>query len=285
MAPSSHRAVMAVAAMTRTPTDDAKHNRLPKPSKAGLDSRCMTGRALCISKSSRTAVWMVDGKIRQAMDVRFGSAYTPTREGRFKVNFKSRHHHSTLYDTPMPYAMFFSRGQAVHYSADFAARGAAGLATVGRSSRNWVRLSRTYASADALDAWNRVEVMGIFAHELGHVLGFQHTATRCSLMSPVLDVAGCGMFAPADPGWYRCRTLDTSLVSRLVRTYGAEVVEAACARALELDVVDVTKIGRMLEQARERERPAEPAKVVGGPARFARDAAEFTTVFTTRPSR
>ena len=30
---------------------------------------------------------------------------------------------STLYDTPMPYAMFFSGGQAIHYSADFAANG------------------------------------------------------------------------------------------------------------------------------------------------------------------
>ena len=33
---------------------------------------------------------------------------------------------STLYHSPMPYAMFFSGGQAVHYSADFAARGYAG---------------------------------------------------------------------------------------------------------------------------------------------------------------
>ena len=57
------------------------------------------------------------------MDVRFGSQYTPTREGLFHVSFKSRHHVSTIYDTPMPYAMFFSGGQAVHYSSDFAATG------------------------------------------------------------------------------------------------------------------------------------------------------------------
>ncbi|HEX5567001.1 MAG TPA: L,D-transpeptidase family protein [Streptomyces sp.] len=87
------------------------------------DPRCLTGRALCISKKSRTLVWMVDGRMVSAMDVRFGSERTPTREGAFGVTFKSRHHHSTLYDSPMPYAMFFSGGQAVHYSADFAARG------------------------------------------------------------------------------------------------------------------------------------------------------------------
>ncbi|WP_215910397.1 L,D-transpeptidase family protein [Streptomyces coffeae] len=90
------------------------------------DRRCLTGRVLCISKSSRTLSWMIDGRVVSAMDVRFGSQYTPTREGLFQVNFKSRDHVSTIYHTPMPYAMFFSGGQAVHYSADFAARGYAG---------------------------------------------------------------------------------------------------------------------------------------------------------------
>jgi hypothetical protein len=90
------------------------------------DSRCMTGRVLCISKSSRTLRWMVDGRTLTTVSVRFGSQYTPTREGVFHVYWKSRHHVSTLYDSPMPYAMFFSGGQAVHYSSDFAARGYAG---------------------------------------------------------------------------------------------------------------------------------------------------------------
>ncbi|MFE7762719.1 L,D-transpeptidase family protein [Streptomyces sp. NPDC057438] len=90
---------------------------------ASPDPRCLTGRVLCISKTSRTLRWMVDGRTLTTVEVRFGSEYTPTREGLFHVYFKSRDHWSTLYDTPMPYAMFFSGGQAVHYSADFAARG------------------------------------------------------------------------------------------------------------------------------------------------------------------
>ncbi|MGW6056415.1 L,D-transpeptidase family protein [Streptomyces sp. NPDC055189] len=89
-----------------------------KPAKA-----CMTGRALCISKESRTLTWMIDGKVVSTMDVRFGSQYTPTRDGTFNVYWKSRHHVSTLYDSSMPYALFFSGGQAVHYSTDFAATG------------------------------------------------------------------------------------------------------------------------------------------------------------------
>lgn len=88
-----------------------------------LDGRCRTGRVLCIDKTSRTLRWVVDGQVLTTVDVRFGSDYTPTREGRFSVFSKSRDHVSSLYDTPMPYAMFFSGGQAVHYSADFAAVG------------------------------------------------------------------------------------------------------------------------------------------------------------------
>ncbi len=87
------------------------------------DPRCMEGRVMCISKESRTLAWMIDGKVISTMDVRFGSENTPTREGVFKVDRKEKDWTSTLYHTAMPYSMFFSGGQAVHYSADFAARG------------------------------------------------------------------------------------------------------------------------------------------------------------------
>jgi hypothetical protein len=90
------------------------------------DPRCLTGRVLCIDKTTRTLRWMIDGRTVSEMSVRFGAVGTPTRDGVFHVYWKSRRHWSTLYDSPMPYAMFFSGGQAVHYSYDFAARGYAG---------------------------------------------------------------------------------------------------------------------------------------------------------------
>ncbi|MFE6663210.1 L,D-transpeptidase family protein [Streptomyces sp. NPDC057697] len=108
--------------MTHEPTA-AELNPPTTRQVADPDKRCMTGRVLCISKNSRTLSWMIDGRVVSSMDVRFGSQYTPTREGTFSVYWKSRHHVSTIYHTAMPYAMFFSGGQAVHYSADFAARG------------------------------------------------------------------------------------------------------------------------------------------------------------------
>ncbi|MFJ4968196.1 MULTISPECIES: L,D-transpeptidase family protein [unclassified Streptomyces] len=112
-------------AMTRTPTADELDPPTERPV-AKPDERCLSGRVLCVSKKSRTLAWMIDGRVVSAMDVRFGSEYTPTREGEFPVYWKSRDHVSTLYDTPMPYALFFSGGQAVHYSADFAANGYGG---------------------------------------------------------------------------------------------------------------------------------------------------------------
>jgi len=48
---------------------------------------------------------------------------TPTREGLFRVYLKDADHVSQLYGSSMPFAMFFSGGQAVHYSSDFATVG------------------------------------------------------------------------------------------------------------------------------------------------------------------
>ncbi|MBJ3808702.1 L,D-transpeptidase family protein [Streptomyces flavofungini] len=109
-------------AMTREPTRNELYPDGGMPP-AKPDRRCLTGRVMCISKESRTLTWMIDGRSVTTVDVRFGSEFTPTREGEFRVFWKNRDHVSTLYDTPMPYAMFFSGGQAVHYSSDFAARG------------------------------------------------------------------------------------------------------------------------------------------------------------------
>ncbi|MFE3514820.1 L,D-transpeptidase family protein [Streptomyces sp. NPDC059166] len=131
-------------AMTREPTamelDPPTTLPVAKP-----DPRCLTGRVMCISKNSRTLSWMVDGRVLMSMDVRFGSQYTPTREGAFSVYWKSRHHVSTLYDSPMPYAMFFSGGQAVHYSSDFAARGYTGASHGCVNVRDEGKIASLYA--------------------------------------------------------------------------------------------------------------------------------------------
>jgi peptidoglycan hydrolase-like protein with peptidoglycan-binding domain len=115
------RTLDRLAQMTRKPTKAELFNI--EPTGPSLDPRCMTGRAMCVDKSSRSLRWVVDGVVKTRFDVRFGSDELPTREGAFSVFRKSRDHVSSLYDTSMPFAMFFSGGQAVHYSPDFAATG------------------------------------------------------------------------------------------------------------------------------------------------------------------
>ena len=77
--------------------------------------------------------------------------------------------------------------------------------------------------------------------------------------------------------WTRMRSVYRLL--GLVRRYGPDPVEAACARSLDLDVVSVSKIAAMLAKATERT-PASAARRGrhrpqrhGG--RFARDPGEY----------
>ncbi len=122
-----------LVSMTRVPTSDELANVVPKPAQPeptttawDLDERCMTGRVMCVSKTTRMLTWVVDGVPQYGFDVRFGSDELPTREGVFPVYHKQVDVISNLYHTPMPYSMFFSGGQAVHYSSNFARLGYAG---------------------------------------------------------------------------------------------------------------------------------------------------------------
>lgn len=94
----------------------------------GLDPRCLVrGRAICVDKTLRKLFYVKSSTVVQVLDARFGCvARTPTREGRFTIQRKSRHHVSSQYHVYMPYAMFFSGGQAVHWSKAFSTRGYAG---------------------------------------------------------------------------------------------------------------------------------------------------------------
>ena len=100
---------------------------------------------------------------------------------------------------------------------------AAGMATLGATRNARVYLSSRFSTVNALNARNRVIVMKVFAHELGHVLGFRHTSDPCSLMAPVLDVDRCGDVPASNPGYYRCRTLDVGLVRSFITLYGGTV--------------------------------------------------------------
>ena len=88
-----------------------------------------------------------------------------------------------------------------------------------------------------------------------------------------------GRLLDGDLPWTRMRQVYRLLA--LARRYGPGPVDRACARALELDVVNVTKIARMLENAAENA-PAPAARpAAAAAARFARDPAEYRPVQLT----
>jgi hypothetical protein len=77
-----------------------------------------------------------------------------------------------------------------------------------------------------------------------------------------------------DLPWTRMRQVYRLL--GLVKRYGTDPVDTACGRALDLDVVAVTKIAAMLQRATENT-PTPPPRAASGlaPARFARDPREY----------
>lgn len=84
-----------------------------------IPKACETGHVLCIDKTQLVLRMMHKGEQQLVTDVRFGAEQTPTRNGKFRVYSKIRFLISDLAGTPMPYSLFFSGGQAVHFSPGF----------------------------------------------------------------------------------------------------------------------------------------------------------------------
>lgn len=109
----------------------------PAQARKNLPSVCEKGRIVCIDKGSRTIRLLVNGKTKIKMDARFGASRTPTKTGMYRVYWKNADHVSSLFGSAMPYAMFFSGGQAIHYSSDFARRGYNGASHGCVNTRNY----------------------------------------------------------------------------------------------------------------------------------------------------
>jgi hypothetical protein len=139
------RTLTRLEEMSSEPTADELANVEPDPADGtALDARCLTGRVLCVDKASHSLRWVIDGEVQVTLDARFGGSGYLTREGRFSVFSKSRDHVSSLYETSMPFAMFFSGGQAVHYSPDFAANGYAGASHGCVNIRDYDEIAAVY---------------------------------------------------------------------------------------------------------------------------------------------
>ena len=59
-------------------------------------------------------------------------------------------------------------------------------------------------------------------HELGHVLGLDHTAAECAAMNPSGNYGGSPQCPPTRPGLWRCRLLEAGDLAATVKIYGGD---------------------------------------------------------------
>jgi transposase len=114
-------------------------------------------------------------------------------------------------------------------------------------------------------------------HKAGYAMrDLTHLIAVCAGHGPNIGVYAERILDDPLP-WTRMRSVYR--LQGLVRRYGPDPVETACSRALDLDVVSVSKIAAMLAKATEDRQPILPAaagtghNTAGG--RFARDPDEY----------
>lgn len=114
-----------------------------------------TGRVACVDLD-RQLTWVQQGEkvLFGPVPMRSGRAEYPTRTGSHKIYWRHKNHLSTLYNTPMPYAQFFSGGQAFHAVYDTI------HTTVGSMGCVNLRLGDARELWDVLEAGDEVYVWG-----------------------------------------------------------------------------------------------------------------------------
>jgi len=100
----------------------AELRKLSEP-RGELPLACTEVATICISLEQKLIRYVIEGKVQMSADARFGVAGQITSRGQYRVYWKSRDHFSSLYQTPMPFAIFFNGAQAIHYSPFFRADG------------------------------------------------------------------------------------------------------------------------------------------------------------------
>lgn len=91
-----------------------------------LPAECLTGTVLCVDKTQKIVRLVIDGAPEVTLDARFGSFGTATDEGLFELYEKRADDWSEEFGVPMRYSLYFSGGQAIHYSEFFATEGYTG---------------------------------------------------------------------------------------------------------------------------------------------------------------
>jgi peptidoglycan hydrolase-like protein with peptidoglycan-binding domain len=85
--------------------------------KSKIPKRCKSsGWNACYDRKRHQVVLYKNGTLWNSWLVRGGASSSKTRTGSFSVFFRSKSHVSSIYEAKMPFAQFFSGGQAFHAS-------------------------------------------------------------------------------------------------------------------------------------------------------------------------
>ncbi|MGW0756787.1 L,D-transpeptidase family protein [Streptomyces sp. NPDC002814] len=115
-----------------------------------------TYRVACVDLS-RQLTWVQKGKkvVFGPVPMRSGRAGHRTRVGWHTIHWRHKNHYSTLYKSPMPYAQFFSGGQAFHavHGTIFTTVGSRGCVSLrhGDARKLWGLLKK----GDRVYVWGR----------------------------------------------------------------------------------------------------------------------------------
>lgn len=113
-----------------------------------LPTECLQGTVLCVDKTQKIVRLVVDGSPEITLDARFGSFGTATDEGTFSVYDKRADDFSTAFGVPMKYSLYFSGGQAIHYSEFFEQEGYRGASQGCVNTRDLDATAALFAQVD-----------------------------------------------------------------------------------------------------------------------------------------
>ncbi|MGG7573170.1 L,D-transpeptidase family protein [Streptomyces sirii] len=113
-------------------------------------------RTVCVDLD-RQLLWVQQGRrvVFEPVAIRSGQPTNETRTGTYRIYLRKRAHTSNLYHTPMPFAQFFDRGEALHGVYDDIYQGLGSHGCVNLGWRDASRLWGALRHGDVVHVWGR----------------------------------------------------------------------------------------------------------------------------------
>lgn len=113
-------------------------------------------RTVCVDLN-RQMLWVQQGGqvTFDPVSIRSGQPTRETRTGTYRIYLRKKDHTSNLYHTPMPFAQFFDRGEALHGVFDDIYQGAGSHGCINLTWSDARRLWELLKNRDVVHVWGR----------------------------------------------------------------------------------------------------------------------------------